>query len=83
MLQSKKFNLFKSQPTGVWYLILLSMWEYFSYYGMRALLILYLSEALLFSDRHAYALYGAYTSLVYMTPMLGGIICVLPVSMFS
>ena len=74
MLKSRNLNLFQSQPTGVWYLILLSMWEYFSYYGMRALLILYLSEALLFSDRHAYALYGAYTSLVYMTPMLGGII---------
>lgn len=71
---TKVTKLLKLQPTGVWYLILLSMWEYFSYYGMRALLILYLSGALLFSDKHAYALYGAYTALVYVTPMLGGVI---------
>lgn len=67
-------RLLKLQPTGVWYLIALSMWEYFSYYGMRALLILYLSYSLLFSDQHSFALYGAYTSLVYVTPLLGGII---------
>jgi POT family proton-dependent oligopeptide transporter len=63
-----------STHRGVYYLIALSMWEYFSYYGMRALLVLYLSQSLLFSDHHAYALYGAYTSMVYVTPMLGGIV---------
>jgi len=50
------------------------MWEYFSYYGMRALLILYLTQKLVFTDQHAYALYGAYTSLVYLTPTLGGLL---------
>ncbi|ODN44086.1 peptide permease [Piscirickettsia litoralis] len=50
------------------------MWEYFSYYGMRALLVLYLTQKLLFSDQHAYALYGGYTSLVYVTPIIGGIL---------
>jgi POT family proton-dependent oligopeptide transporter len=48
------------------------MWERFSYYGMRALLILYLTKFWLFSDGKANLIYGAYTSLVYITPVLGG-----------
>ncbi|MGF1742346.1 oligopeptide:H+ symporter [Vibrio profundum] len=63
-----------SHPKGVLYVISVQTWEYFSYYGMRALLILYLTKQLLFSDAHAYALYGAYTSLVYVTPIIGGFI---------
>ena len=61
-----------SQPKGLFHLIAIQMWEYFSYYGMRSLLILFLTQKLLMSDEHAYALYGAYTSLVYVTPILGG-----------
>ncbi|CAH0536530.1 peptide MFS transporter [Vibrio marisflavi] len=63
-----------SHPKGVFHVISVQTWEFFSYYGMRALLILYLTQKLLFTDQHAYALYGAYTSLVYVTPILGGII---------
>ena len=62
------------QPTSLFYIVIVQMWEYFSYYGMRALLVLYLTQKLLFSDQHAYALYGAYTSLVYLTPIIGGVL---------
>ncbi len=50
------------------------MWERFGYYGMRALLILYLVEHFVFSDQVANGLYGAFTSLVYLTPLIGGLI---------
>lgn len=60
------------QPKGLFHIISIQMWEFFSYYGMRSLLILFLTEKLLMSDQHAYALYGAYTSLVYVTPIIGG-----------
>ena len=48
------------------------MWERFSYYGMRALLIFYLTQHWLFNDGKSNLIYGAYTSLVYITPVLGG-----------
>src|SRR5688572_21038098 len=48
------------------------MWERFSFYGMRALLILYLTKHWLFSDERSSIIYGAYTALVYITPVLGG-----------
>src|SRR5450755_4660477 len=50
------------------------MWERFSFYGMRALLVLYLTKSFLFGDKAAYAIYGSYTALVYTTPVLGGLI---------
>jgi proton-dependent oligopeptide transporter, POT family len=50
------------------------MWERFGYYGMRAVLVLYLVEHFVFADRVANGLYGAFTSLVYLTPLIGGII---------
>ena len=50
------------------------MWERFSYYGMRALLIFYLTQHFLFTDGQAYGIYGAYTTLVYITPVIGGLI---------
>ena len=48
------------------------MWERFSYYGMRALLILYLTKFWLFADGKANLVYGAYATLCYITPVLGG-----------
>ncbi|TNE39466.1 MAG: MFS transporter [Alphaproteobacteria bacterium] len=48
------------------------MWERFSYYGMRALLILYLTKHFLFADGKAALIYGSYTALVYLLPVLGG-----------
>lgn len=59
-------------PKGLYLLFFAEMWERFSYYGMRALLTLYLVKHWLFSDGSANLIYGAYTSLVYITPVLGG-----------
>src|SRR6476661_5923686 len=50
------------------------MWERFGYYGMRALLTLYLTNHFLFSDQQATGLYGGYTALVYLTPLIGGLL---------
>ena len=50
------------------------MWERFSYYGMRALLILYLTKHWEFTDATSYLIYGAYTSLVYIMPVFGGML---------
>ncbi|MBX3421413.1 MAG: oligopeptide:H+ symporter [Pirellulaceae bacterium] len=62
-------------PTGLFTLFFAEMWERFSFYGMRALLVLYLIKGFLgFSDKDANAVYGAYTALVYMTPFFGGLI---------
>ena len=47
-------------------------WERFGYYGMRALLVLYLTDHFLFPDRAASGIYGGYTALVYLTPLVGG-----------
>lgn len=61
-------------PKGLLYLFFAELWERFSFYGMRALLVLYMTKQLLFSDAMAFGVYAAYMSLVYVTPMLGGII---------
>jgi len=61
-------------PKGLFVLFFAEMWERFSYYGMRALLIFYLTKHWLFSDSQAGVIYGAYTALVYITPVLGGYI---------
>ena len=59
-------------PKGLFVLFFAEMWERFSYYGMRALLIFYLTKHWLFSDSEAGIIYGAYTALVYITPVMGG-----------
>ena len=62
-------------PTGLYTLFFAEMWERFSYYGMRALLLLYMIKGFLgFGDKDANAVYGAYTALIYMTPFFGGMI---------
>ena len=62
-------------PTGLYTLFFAEMWERFSYYGMRALLTLYLIKGFLgYGDSQAYTVYGAYTALVYMTPFIGGLL---------
>ena len=63
---------FLGHPTGLFVLFFTEMWERFSYYGMRALLVLYLTKHFLFERDAAYGLYGAYTTLVYITPVIGG-----------
>ncbi len=59
-------------PRGLLILFLTEMWERFSYYGMRSLLILYLTQHFLFSDERSNVLYGAYTALVYVMTIIGG-----------
>ncbi|MBM0169358.1 peptide MFS transporter [Altererythrobacter sp. C41] len=63
---------FAGHPKGLFLLFLAEMWERFSYYGMRALLIFYLVQHWLFTDSEASVIYGAYTALVYITPVVGG-----------
>ncbi len=50
------------------------MWERFSFYGMRALLVFYLTKSFMLGDKAAYAIYGSYTALVYTTPVIGGLL---------
>src|SRR5690349_21377592 len=59
-------------PRGLGLLFVTEMWERFSYYGMRAILVLYLVNALRWDTARAAGLYGTYTSLVYLTPLVGG-----------
>ncbi|WP_058833774.1 peptide MFS transporter [Luteimonas abyssi] len=59
-------------PRGLFVLFFAEMWERFSYYGMRALLIFYLVQHWMFSDSEASVIYGAYTALVYIAPVIGG-----------
>jgi len=61
-------------PRALAYLLFTEAWERFSFYGMKALLVFYLTKAFLFSDKAAYAIYGSYTALVYATPVLGGLL---------
>jgi len=63
---------FAGHPKGLYMLFFAEMWERFSYYGMRAILIFYLTQHWLFGDSKSNLIYGAYTSLVYITPVLGG-----------
>lgn len=62
----------KGHPKGLYLLFTTEMWERFSYYGMRAIFTLFLTEALLFDKETASGIYGSYTSLVYLTPIIGG-----------
>ncbi len=64
----------KGHPKGLAVLFATEMWERFNYYGMRAILVLFMTKALLFDKAFASNLYGSYTSLVYLTPLLGGYI---------
>jgi proton-dependent oligopeptide transporter, POT family len=59
-------------PKGLGLLFVVEMWERFSYYGMRAILVLYLVNALQWPVGDAARLYGLYTGLVYLTPVIGG-----------
>ncbi len=65
-------QLFKTHPRGLFVLFFAEMWERFSYYGMRGIYVLYLTQHFLFDDKFAASQYGAYTSLVYLVPLVGG-----------
>lgn len=62
------------QPRGLTILFLTNMWEIFSYYGMRTLLVYYMTKQLLFAQEKASFIYGGYTATAYFTPILGGIV---------
>ena len=68
---SKNSELF-GHPKGLTLLFFTEMWERFSYYGMRALFSLYMLQALLMNKKQASEIYGSYTGLVYLTPLIGG-----------
>lgn len=68
------FTQKKHHPSALFYLFFTELWERFSYYGMRALLIFYMTQQLLFSDKMSYGVYGSYVALVYASPVLGGLI---------
>ncbi len=74
LIAARKHDEFASHPRGLFVLFYAEMWERFSYYGMRALLVLYLTKHWLYDDSKATLIYGAYGALVYITPVLGGIL---------
>jgi proton-dependent oligopeptide transporter, POT family len=63
-----------NQPPGLAILFLTQMWEIFSYYGMRTLLVYYMTKQLHFGQQHASLVYGAYIATFYFTPIIGGVI---------
>ena len=65
---------FLGHPRGLVVLFLTEMWERFSFYGMRALLVLYLTQHFLFGPQEAQGIYAAYAALVYLMPVVGGMI---------
>ena len=67
-------QILRHHPKGLIILFFAEMWERFSYYGMRGILIFYLTQHFLFDDATAGATYGSYTSLVYLLPLVGGIL---------
>jgi len=69
---SKKTRGVGSHPRWPSTLFFTEMWERFSYYGMRAILVLYMTQALRFTDEKAVSIYGYYTAAVYFLPILGG-----------
>jgi len=62
----------KGHPKGLYVLFVTEFWERFSYYGMRAIFILYMTKMLLLDKALASNIYGSYTGLVYLTPLIGG-----------
>lgn len=72
--ETKIENTPKGHPTGLYLLFVTEMWERFSYYGMRALFVLFMLKALLFDKAYGAQIYGSYTGLVYLTPLIGGYI---------
>jgi POT family proton-dependent oligopeptide transporter len=65
---------FLGHPVGLYVLFFSELWERFSFYGMKALLVLYMVNALKYVDERAYGIYGAYAGFVYATPLFGGML---------
>jgi proton-dependent oligopeptide transporter, POT family len=73
-LSDKYQDNFLGHPKGVFVCFFTEMWERFSFYGMKALLFLYLTKYHLFNDTSSYGLIGAYGGLVYSIPVIGGLL---------
>jgi len=67
-------QLLREHPRGLFILFFAEMWERFSYYGMRGLLVFYLTQHFLFEDKTAAGQYGSYATLVYLLPLVGGVL---------
>ena len=66
-------SIFKqNHPKGLYLLFFVEMWERFSFYGMRALIVLYMIQTLSYSAQEAGNIYGLYTGFVYLTQLIGG-----------
>lgn len=65
---------FLGHPQGLYYLFFAEMWERFSFHGMRAMLIIYMTQELLYNDEKSFGVYAAYGSILYATPLIGGML---------
>lgn len=63
---------YEKQPRGLYLLFLTELWERFGFYTLQTIIILYMTKALLMTDDKAYLLYGTFSSMLYLTPVLGG-----------
>ncbi|BDD12696.1 putative transporter YclF (plasmid) [Fulvitalea axinellae] len=73
-LQTAEGKQWFGHPRGLFYLFFAELWERFSFYGMKAMLVVYMTDHLLYSDAMSFGIFAAYGSLVYATPPLGGMI---------
>ena len=60
------------QPKGLYLLFFTELWERFGFYTLQTIIILYMTQALMLSDSRAYLLYGTFSSMLYLTPVIGG-----------
>ncbi|HEY2481939.1 MAG TPA: oligopeptide:H+ symporter [Caulobacteraceae bacterium] len=67
-------QLLRGHPRGLFVLFFAEMWERFSFYGMRGLLVFYLTQQFLFDDTFAASTFGSYATLVYLVPLVGGVV---------
>ena len=68
------FLQMRNHPKGLFVCFFIEMWERFSFYGMRGLLIYYLTKQFLFTDDHASSQYASYMTLIYLMPLIGGLV---------
>lgn len=71
-IDQESITVKRRQPKGLYILFFSELWERFSFYGIRALLILYMTKELMLSDHRAYGIYGAYGAMVYGATLIGG-----------
>ncbi|HEY0299481.1 MAG TPA: MFS transporter, partial [Arachidicoccus sp.] len=71
-MEASTQTLQKGHPRGLYLLFFTETWERFSYYGMRAIFMTFMIHILMMNDAKASDIYGSYTGLVYLTPLLGG-----------